>query len=234
MLDERKITAGLERLAARVEPDPQLWDRIKEEINRDHSPRSRRHVSVAAIASVVLLGMSVASTPVIARHFKVAHQPKPISIAAAYKPGEEPAKQGTSAPESQFITLAEVRDKAGFDAALPTYLPDGATLVSVQLLSDADGPRLVLQYQIGEEALTLQQWRTDPYHEPYGPADSAVQVQVGSQAAWTWEYKQGNDLVRALLWEQQGFTFIIHSTVSLDMLVQIAETIAFAEQRGEP
>ena len=46
MLDERKITAGLERLAARVEPDPQLWDRIKEEINRDHSPRSRRHVCV--------------------------------------------------------------------------------------------------------------------------------------------------------------------------------------------
>ncbi len=93
---------------------------------------------------------------------------------------------------------------------------------------------MVLQYQFGEDSLTLQQWRTDPYHEPYGPADSAVHVQVGSQLGWTWEYALGDDLVRALLWEQQGFTFIIHSTTSLDVLTQVAKTVEVREERGEP
>lgn len=232
MLDERKVTSILEQLATGVEPDPMLWDQIREGLNRGHLPRVQHHIKVAAIAGAALLGLSLSSTPVIARHFRMAHQPTPVQIAAAYPPGEEPTMQ-SAAPQAQFVTLAEVRDKAGFDAALPAYLPDGATLVSVQLLPDVEGPRIVLQYQLEEKALTLQQWRTDPYHEPYGPTDSAVQVQVGNQDAWTWQYKQGDDLVRVLLWEKEGFTFIIHSTSSLDVIVRVAESVAFAE-RGEP
>lgn len=232
MLGEREITTGLGKLAAEVEPAEKLWEHIRRDMKRERPRRIQNGVTAAAvIAALVVTGAGALSSPAIARFF-AAHQPNPLEIAAAHPVGGEqgaPPTGGTTVT-TQPLTLSKAKQMVEFDIALPQYLPKGASLVSVQLIDDsgkmdARNQRVLLRYESSNDALTLQQWKTHPLLTPYDPRGNSVETKVGDRIGWFWEYQQDGTVMRALMWEDRGFSYVIHSTMPKEEIIRVAGSV---------
>ena len=115
------------------------------------------------------------------------------------------------------LTLEEAQAEAEF-LLVPTYLPDGVTLVEVFKLDEA----YILHYdhQVGSSFTVVQGKWLPSDHLPLGQASEMVVR--GQQATLVTDHTSGNNL---LTWTEDGISILIAGQISADEIVSVAESL---------
>lgn len=118
------------------------------------------------------------------------------------------------------ITLDEAREQFAQQAELallvPTYVPEGATLIDVLSVNRA----FVLYYDHAETSFTVIQGAPSEMREE--PSGEATEVTVRGQTGTLITDDQGNSF---LTWEEEGVTITIAGHISQDQVLQVAESL---------
>jgi hypothetical protein len=67
-------------------------------------------------------------------------------------------------------------------------------------------PRRSIAFSSGKDFLRLQQWKTNPKHEPYTRGDNAATVQVGTAEAWLTTIKKDGQTTYSVRWDKDGMS----------------------------
>jgi outer membrane lipoprotein-sorting protein len=120
------------------------------------------------------------------------------------------------------ITLDEAREQADFDLLVPTYVPEGATLIDVLSVSGA----FVLYYDHAEVSFSVMQGASSGVRETSAdrshPRGQTAEVTVRGQAGTLITDDEGNSF---LTWEEEGVTITIAGHIGQDQIVQVAESL---------
>jgi outer membrane lipoprotein-sorting protein len=120
------------------------------------------------------------------------------------------------------LTLAEAEAKAEFDLLVPTYEPDGVTLIEVFQVGEA----FVLRYDHSATSFTVVQG--DMPHTQGDPSEGSahsgetVEVDMRGQTATLATDGAGNSF---LSWTEDGVTITIAGHISSDEIVKVAESL---------
>jgi len=114
------------------------------------------------------------------------------------------------------LTLDEARDQADFTLLVPTYLPEGATLIDVFTVDGA----FVLYYDHAVTSFTVMQGLSPEVGE--APSGQTTEVTVRGQAASLITDGLGNSF---LTWTEDGVTITIAGHISQDESLQVAESL---------
>jgi hypothetical protein len=146
---------------------------------------------------------------------------------------------------SEMFTLATVRERIGFDLALPTWVPEGYTLVDEVTVmdftsSESDVIMAVIRWRNPEPwemPISLRvSYRTggEPMKWIIGP-ESVEEVQINGQAAalvrgvWNADAKRWDSPEHlSLHWQHNGQTYelqVVEAQVNAAELIRIAESI---------
>ncbi|MFN2271037.1 MAG: DUF4367 domain-containing protein [Anaerolineae bacterium] len=119
------------------------------------------------------------------------------------------------------LTLDEAEAQAGFDLLVPTYEPDGVTLIEVLQVGEA----FVLRYDHSTTSFTIVQGDL-PHMEgglPEGThSGEIVDVDVRGQTATLATDGAGNSF---LSWTENGVSVTIAGHISADEIVKVAESL---------
>jgi hypothetical protein len=120
------------------------------------------------------------------------------------------------------LTLDEAEAQAAFDLLVPTYEPDGATLIEVFRVGDA----FILRYDHSTTSFTIVQGDL-PHVEGGLPEEGAhggeiVDVDVRGQKATLVTDGAGNSF---LSWTEDGVSITIAGHISADEIVKVAESL---------
>jgi outer membrane lipoprotein-sorting protein len=119
------------------------------------------------------------------------------------------------------ITLDEARAQADFPLLLPSYLPEGVTLVDVLAVDEA----FILHYDHSTTSFTIIQGSiNDRMSLPSGSQKTEVSVR-GQTATLISDEGAGS----LLTWTENGVTITIAGHVSQDELLKVAESLQQAE-----
>jgi outer membrane lipoprotein-sorting protein len=115
------------------------------------------------------------------------------------------------------LTLDEAEAQAEFDLLVPTYEPDGATLIEVFRVGDA----FILRYDHSTTSFTIVQGDLpQPMQET--PGGEAAEVTVRGQTAMLVTDDAGNSF---LTWTEDGVSVAIAGHISADEIVKVAESL---------
>jgi hypothetical protein len=118
------------------------------------------------------------------------------------------------------LTLAEAEEQAEFDLLVPSYEPDGTTLIEVLQVSEA----FVLRYDHSTTSFTIVQGDL-PHMEDDQEQDHSgetTQVTVRGQTATLVTDDTGNSL---LSWTEDGVNVTIAGHISAEEIVKVAESL---------
>ena len=115
------------------------------------------------------------------------------------------------------LTLDEAEAQAGFDLLVPTYEPDGATLIEVFRVGDA----FVLRYDHSTTSFTIVQGDL-PQPMQQSPSGEVTEVTVRGQTAALFADDTGNSF---LAWTEDGVSIAIAGHISADEIVKVAESL---------
>lgn len=247
-MSDRRIEDRLTDLASRLEwPDdadlaPTVTRRLQEP-----SPGSRRTVLLGVAATVVSLVVAITLIP--AGRQAVADL---LGVAGIeIELGSEATPQGGTLDLGDPVSLAEARDAAPFPLLLPAH-PDLGEPDTVHL--DGEEPVGVTLAWLGDDelpaagdsgiALTHTQFRSDGQvliQKDLGSDTSLVQVRVrnrdgrwiegaphevevqgGDGTSSLWEVRLGANV---LIWEEDGVTHRIETTLNLEDTLEIADSL---------
>jgi outer membrane lipoprotein-sorting protein len=114
------------------------------------------------------------------------------------------------------ITLDEARAQADFTLLVPTYLPEGATLIDVFTVDEA----FILHYDHSTTSFTvIQGWSRGMREAPTG---QKTEVTVRGQTANLITDGLGNSF---LTWMENGVTTTIAGRISQDEILEVAESL---------
>lgn len=115
------------------------------------------------------------------------------------------------------LTLDEARAQAGFPLLVPSYLPEGATLVEVLAVGEA----IILHYDHSTTSFTIVQGSvTNRMPLPAGSQESEVAMR-GQTATLI----SDGDSNRLLTWVEDGVTITIAGRISQDEILEVAESL---------
>lgn len=126
----------------------------------------------------------------------------------------------------QTVSWDEAQMAVGFPLRQPTYLPDGAELARVELVTvpDADGhprdQRVELVYILGDSELMLEQ--SPAFPEVLGPPPGAETVTVNGAPGWT----VVSDENSILSWQTSEARYFLNGYLPLEEMLKIAESIS--------
>jgi outer membrane lipoprotein-sorting protein len=115
------------------------------------------------------------------------------------------------------LTLDEAEAQAGFDLLVPTYEPDGATLIEVFQVGEA----FVLRYDHSATSFTIVQGDV-PQPMQQNPSGEATEVTVRGQTAALFADDTGNSF---LSWSENGVNITIAGHIGAEEIVQVAESM---------
>jgi outer membrane lipoprotein-sorting protein len=115
------------------------------------------------------------------------------------------------------LTLDEAETQAGFDLLVPTYEPDGATLIEVFRVGDA----FILRYDHSTTSFTIVQGDL-PQPMQQTPSGEATEVTVRGETAMLVTDDTGNSF---LTWTEDGVSVAIAGHISADEIVKVAESL---------
>ncbi|MBN1976107.1 MAG: DUF4367 domain-containing protein [Anaerolineae bacterium] len=115
------------------------------------------------------------------------------------------------------LTLDEAEAQAEFDLLVPTYEPDGATLIEVFRVGDA----FILRYDHATTSFTIVQGDL-PQPMQQSPGGEAAEVAVRGQTAALFADDAGNSF---LTWTEDGVSIAIAGHISADEIVRVAESL---------
>jgi outer membrane lipoprotein-sorting protein len=115
------------------------------------------------------------------------------------------------------LTLAEAEEQAEFNLLVPTYEPDGATLIEVFRVGDA----FILRYDHSMTSFTIVQGDL-PQPMQQSPSGEATEVTVRGQTAVLVTDGAGNSF---LTWTEDGVTTAIAGHISAEGIVKVAESL---------
>jgi outer membrane lipoprotein-sorting protein len=119
----------------------------------------------------------------------------------------------------QPVTLEEARNSVSFSLLEPTVLPEGMTLVEVNVLGTTT---VILNYAGADQSLSLVQSNEDVGDDREPPVGSEVQeVTVRGQPATLIVGADGKGSL--LRWEENGIKLIIAGTIDGDTAIEVAE-----------
>jgi outer membrane lipoprotein-sorting protein len=120
------------------------------------------------------------------------------------------------------LTLDEAEAQAGFDLLVPTYEPDGVTLIEVLQVGEA----FVLHYDHSATSFTIVQGdmphMENPSLEEGSHSGEIVDVDVRGQAAVLATDGAGNSF---LSWTEDGVSITIAGHISTEEIVKVAESL---------
>lgn len=114
------------------------------------------------------------------------------------------------------ITLDEARAQADFALLVPTYLPEGATLIDVFTVEGA----FVLYYDHAATSFTIMQGSSPEVGET--PNGQTTEVTVRGQTASLITNGRGNSF---LTWTEDGVAITIAGHISQDEVLKVAESL---------
>jgi outer membrane lipoprotein-sorting protein len=115
------------------------------------------------------------------------------------------------------LTLDEAEAQAEFDLLVPTYEPDGVTLIEVLQVDEA----FVLRYDHSTTSFTIVQGDL-PQPMQQSPSGEAAEVTVRGQTATLVTDDTGNSF---LTWTEDGVSIAIAGHISADEIVKVAESL---------
>jgi outer membrane lipoprotein-sorting protein len=114
------------------------------------------------------------------------------------------------------LTLDEARAQADFTLLVPTYLPEGATLVDVLTVDEA----FILHYDHSMTSFTVIQGQPQGVRE--APAGQKTEVTVRGQMANLITDGLGNSF---LTWTEDGVAITIAGRISQEEILKVAESL---------
>jgi len=114
------------------------------------------------------------------------------------------------------LTLDEARAQADFALLVPTYVPEGATLIDVLTVEGA----YILHYDHSTTSFTVIQGLSDGVRE--APTGQKTVVTVRGQTANLITDSLGNNL---LTWVEDGVTITIAGRIGQDEILKVAESL---------
>jgi len=118
------------------------------------------------------------------------------------------------------ITLDEARAQADFTLLVPTYLPEGATLIDVFVIDGAEDGAFVLYYDHATTSFTVMQGSSPEVGET--PNGQTAEVTVRGQVASLITDGLGNSF---LTWTEDGVIITIAGHISQDEILKVAESL---------
>jgi outer membrane lipoprotein-sorting protein len=116
----------------------------------------------------------------------------------------------------QPLTLDEARAQADFTLLVPTYVPEGVTLVDVLTVGEA----FILHYDHSTISFSVIQGFSDGVRE--APPGQKTEVTVRGQTANLIADSLGNNF---LTWVEEGVTITIAGRISQDEILKVAESL---------
>jgi outer membrane lipoprotein-sorting protein len=118
--------------------------------------------------------------------------------------------------QPKHLTLDEARAQADFTLLVPTYVPEGVTLVDVLTMGEA----FILHYDHSTTSFSVIQGFSDGVRE--APTGQKTKVTVRGQTANLIADSLGNNF---LTWVEDGLTITIAGRISQDEILQVAESL---------
>jgi outer membrane lipoprotein-sorting protein len=115
------------------------------------------------------------------------------------------------------ITLDEARARAGFPLLLPSYLPEGVTLIDVLAMGEA----IILRYDHSPISFTIIQGTGDDTM-PLPAGSQQSEVTVRGQTATLYSDGGSSNL---LTWTENGVVITIAGHISQDEILKVAESL---------
>ncbi len=115
------------------------------------------------------------------------------------------------------LTLDEAEEQAEFDLLVPSYEPDGVTLIEVFRVGDA----FILRYDHSTTSFTIVQGDL-PQPMQQTPSGEATEVTMRGQTAALTTDDAGNSF---LTWTEDGVAIAIAGHISQDEIVKVAESL---------
>ena len=116
----------------------------------------------------------------------------------------------------KHITLDEARAQADFALLVPTYVPEGVTLIDVLTMGEA----FILHYDHSTTSFSVIQGPSDGVRE--APTGQKTEATVRGQTANLITDGLGNNL---LTWVEDGVTITIAGRISQDEILKVAESL---------
>ena len=116
----------------------------------------------------------------------------------------------------QHLTLDEARAQANFALLVPTYVPEGVTLIDVLTMGEA----FILHYDHSTTSFSVIQGFSDGVRE--APTGQKTEVTVRGQTANLIADSLGNNF---LTWVEDGVTITIAGHISQDEILKVAESL---------
>jgi outer membrane lipoprotein-sorting protein len=118
--------------------------------------------------------------------------------------------------QPKHLTLDEARAQADFTLLVPTYVPEGATLIDVLTVEEA----FILHYDHSMTSFSVIQGFSEGVRE--APTGQKTEVTVRGQTANLITDGLGNNF---LTWMEDGVTITIAGRISQDEVLQVAESL---------
>jgi outer membrane lipoprotein-sorting protein len=118
--------------------------------------------------------------------------------------------------QAKHLTLDEARAQADFTLLVPTYVPEGVTLIDVLTVGEA----FILYYDHSTTSFSLIQGLSDGVRE--APAGQKTEATVRGQTANLIADSLGNHF---LTWVEDGVTITIAGHISQDEILKVAESL---------
>jgi len=118
--------------------------------------------------------------------------------------------------QPKHLTLDEARTQAHFALLVPTYVPEGATLIDVLTVEEA----FVLHYDHSMTSFSVIQGLSEGVRE--APPGQKTEVTVRGQTANLITDGLGNSF---LAWTEDGVTITIAGRISQDEILKVAESL---------
>jgi hypothetical protein len=115
------------------------------------------------------------------------------------------------------VTLDEARVQVDFPLLVPSYLPEGVTLVEVLAMDQA----IIQRYDHSETSFTVIQGSIDD-RMPLPAGTQETEFSVRGQTATLYSDEAGSSL---LTWEEDGVAITIAGHISQDEIVKVAESL---------
>jgi outer membrane lipoprotein-sorting protein len=127
--------------------------------------------------------------------------------------------------QPQRLGLDDARAQVDFPLLAPATLPEGTSLVEVQLFQQGGSPAVIQNYS-GPVAFSLAQGRNDIARDREPPAGSQVsEVTVRGQPATLITNTSGSQGGSLLRWQENGVTIFIAGTLSGEQALAVAESL---------